>query len=186
MFLNITLKKCSEDLEYEQFIRFFLKYRNQMTPAYPLSYAIQVLAEQVQNGHIIIGLDESGEVMGSLAYYYGTPDQDYVDKQNILIEVLLIKEEFQRSTAFIQGFDFFVQEIESSGGSIEHVLFYAHKESAYLRRLYSKFAKKVSEREAHLGIVDVYAVSFKEFSRFTRGFRRKGNKARTHQQNPNI
>lgn len=169
----ITLKRCIDDQEYGQFIRFFLKYREQMTPPYPLSYAIQVLAQQVQNGHIIIGLDENEEVMGSLAYYYGTPEQNFEDKQNVHIEVLLIKEEFQRSTAFINGFDYFIQEIENSGCNVEQVLFYAFKESAYLRRLYSKFAKKVSEREAHLGILDVYAVSFKEFSEFTnRLFRR--------------
>lgn len=170
--MPITIRTCQEDHEYEQYIRFFLKHRDQMTPPYPIAYAVQVLALQILKGHIIIGLDDNEEVMGSLAYYYGTPEQQFEDRQHVLIEVLLIKEEYRKTLAFMQGLIYLASEIEDSGLQVDQVLFYAHSESAYLKRLYSKFAKQVSKREAHLGEIDVYAIPFEQWLQYCRSLRR--------------
>jgi hypothetical protein len=143
-----------------------------MTPPYPLTYTLQLISTQVSKGHIIMGLDEEGEPGGIVTYYYGNPDNDFQDRESLLVEILLIKKEYRKTTAFFQGLEYLINGVTEADCSVSQVFFYAHADSAYLRRLYSKFANPVAKREGEFGELDVYSTSLEALSAFIRSFHR--------------
>ncbi|WP_248924263.1 hypothetical protein [Paenibacillus hamazuiensis] len=171
--MAITVISCKEDRDYEQFIRFFIKYRHELTPPYPLDYTLHLISTQISQGHIIMGLDEQGDPVGILTYYYGNPEDHFADRTGLHVEILIIKPEYRKSFAFLQGFQYLINEVKRSGHDVTHIHFYADTESAYLRRLYSKFAKTAAKKEGHLGVLDVYSTTFEAVDAFFRPFRRK-------------
>ena len=162
---------CREDEHYERFIRFSLKYRNEMTPPYSMPVATHLLSDQILQAYTILGLDINNDVVGYLTYYYGQSEDHPQSPYDVVIELLHIHKDFRLTFAFLQGFDFLIQQIEDSGYEVDRVLFKAYSKSDYLCRLYSKFAKKVSQIEGEFGKFDVYSVAFKEFSRYIYGKR---------------
>lgn len=171
--MAITMKTCKEESDYAQYMKFFLTNRHFIQPVYPVKFVVELMAVQVLHGHIIMGMDEQGQVVGATAYYFGTPDRDFVNRDQVYIEITLMNESFRGTTAFMQGFLYLVEEIERSGLPVREVLFFANSGSDYLRKLYSKFSNTVAHQTLNGVEQDVYLIPFDRFAAYIRTFDRR-------------
>ncbi|UFJ40324.1 hypothetical protein LOK74_20175 [Brevibacillus humidisoli] len=162
--MGYSIITCQNDAEYEQFARFFLENREDFFRPYSLRVALQLIEKSVEQGNILLGFNDRGEVIGTLVYTIGTREADYLDEHVVDISLLLLRKDYRKSKLFLHGFRRVADAIGEAGA--EEVRFHATADSPYLRKLYSKFASVVSQKRADTCIEDIYSVKYSDFVHF--------------------
>ncbi|WP_046233557.1 hypothetical protein [Paenibacillus algorifonticola] len=149
-------KQCENDEEYAKASLFLLKHRRDLHPAYTTMDTLSLLYSYLTEGQLVIGLDEQHQVNSISAYYYGTPEQDFQNKEVVFVDMVIVEQMHRGTRLFAEGLNFLVHKVLENRPEVQELSLAALSENKRLCRMYSKFVEEKYKREGALGEETVF------------------------------
>ncbi|UQZ81772.1 hypothetical protein SK3146_00928 [Paenibacillus konkukensis] len=156
--MKIECMRCTTDEDFARASLFMLENRHDFHRSFTVVDAIGLLYSYTSQGHLIQVRDAGGRVIGVLAYYHGTPEKEFKDKEVAFADMAIADRAHRKTKLFVQGLRFWVNEIVNEHPEVEELRLAALQENGYLCRLYSKFSEMSYTREGALGPEIVFCV----------------------------
>ncbi|OXM85705.1 hypothetical protein [Paenibacillus rigui] len=152
---------CKTDDDFVQYTLFFVRYRSEFSRRFSLSDALMHALETIQTSHIMLLSLPTGEVIGWAQYRYFS--EGYEPDPNgdiVFVDSAITLEPYRSTRLFIQGFRVLAAHIAQENPLVRTFQFCALADNAYLKRLYSKFADIIGQREGYHGTEDLFSTDF--------------------------
>lgn len=155
-----------EEAELEKCVDFVLRHRRDFYPAYNLGMVFVFLNEAMQQGEIVAGRDEQGEIIGIAGYAYGTPEKKFADKHRLRFQLVCIAPRHRKSGLFLQGLRHIVDHLARPETGVREIEFYVPDNRPDLRKLFSKLAVLTSTVESKFGREDYYVAAIEDLKMY--------------------
>ncbi|TXC92156.1 hypothetical protein FS935_07180 [Metabacillus litoralis] len=149
--MSTFFKRCSTDDDFAKVSLFILERKHDIHQAYTTMDIVELVYSYVTEGHILQAIDESNQIMGAAAYYHGTTEKKFTDKEVAFVDIAIFDREHRGTRLFLNGLRFMVEHIMNEHPDVEELRLAALSENSYLCRLYSKFTTFTYSRESTLG-----------------------------------
>ncbi|KRE72956.1 hypothetical protein [Paenibacillus sp. Soil750] len=149
--MTLSYQRCVSDDDFAKASLFMLAHKRDLHASYSTLEMVTLIYSYVTQGNLICARDADNRVVGIVAYYYGTPEQEFQDKEVALIDIAIADRGYRGSRLFVQGLQYLVNEIIEVHPEIQELRLAALAENDYLRRLYAKFTSTRFEREGTHG-----------------------------------
>lgn len=149
--MTLNCQMCESEDDFAQAGLFLLAHKRDLHPSFSTVDMVALLYSYVTNGRLLFAADDSNRVAGIAAYYYGTPDREFQNKDVAWVDVVIFDKAYRGSRLFLQGLLYLVDRIVEGHPEVQEVHLAALEDNAYLRRLYSKFAEAGGVREGTHG-----------------------------------
>lgn len=154
--MSAIFHTCLTDEDFAQASLFVLAHKRDLHPSYSTMEVITLLYSYLTQGNMITVKDAEERIIGVGAYYYGTPDQEFKDRDVALLDMAIIDSVHRRTRLFVQGLQYMVNSIIEGHPEVQEIRLAAMSENEYLCRLYGKFAKACNIREGTHGEETVF------------------------------
>ncbi|GAA3407007.1 hypothetical protein ACFFNY_00010 [Paenibacillus hodogayensis] len=168
--MTTLCKRCSTDEDFAKISLFILDRRHDLHPSFTTLDTVGLLYGYINQGHSILVEDDEGRVVGATAFYHGTPDREFEDKEVAFVDLAIMDKAYRGTRLFLQGLRFLVSEIAASLTEVEEIRFVALSENAKLCRLYAKITEFSYVREGKLGNETVFCVKLNKIKAILRKF----------------
>jgi len=145
--MTLYCQMCESEDDFAQAGLFLLAHKRDLHPSFTTLEMVTLLYSYDTNGRLLFAADDSNRVVGIAAYYYGTPDREFQNKDVAWVDVVIFDKAYRGSRLFLQGLLYLVDRIVERHPEVQEVHLAALEDNAYLRRLYSKFATAGGVRE---------------------------------------
>ncbi|KRF07192.1 hypothetical protein ASG89_17770 [Paenibacillus sp. Soil766] len=149
--MKISYQKCVSDDDFAKASLFMLARKRDLHASYSTLDMVILIHSYVTQGNLITAKDDNNRVIGMVAYYFGTPEQEFQDKEIALVDIAIADKAYRGSRLFIQGLQYMVHEIMEGNPQVEEFRLAALAENDYLCRLYAKFTSTRFERDGTYG-----------------------------------
>ncbi|WP_338553131.1 hypothetical protein [Paenibacillus sp. KS-LC4] len=149
-------KRCENDEEYAKASLFLLKHRRDLHPAYTTMDTLTLLYSYLTEGQLVVALNEQHQVIAITAYYCGTPEQDFQDKEIAFVDMVIVEHIHRGTRLFAEGLGFLVHHVMASHPEVKELRLAALSENKQLCRMYGKFIEEKYKREGALGEETVF------------------------------
>ena len=149
---------------------FLFANKRSLHPSYSTMDVVQLLYSYITDGHLVQVTDENRRIVGLGAYYVGTPEQEFADKDVAFVDVAIAHPEYRGTRVFLKGLAYMVACIRSDHPGVRELRLAALAENEYNCKLYAKFAKLSHIREGSLGEEVVFTTGIEEISAFLTRF----------------
>lgn len=144
-------KRCETDQHKAEISLFLLKNRRDFHPSFTVQDMVSLTYSYMTEGHVICTVDEQDQVLGVCAYYIGTREQEFKDKERAFLDLGLSARSVRGTRVFIQGLVYLVDQLAEQHPDVEEVCFNARSDNRYLTRMYAKFARVTGTKEGPRG-----------------------------------
>lgn len=173
MSMTIYCKRCATDDDYAKASLFMLQNKTELHPGLSTVDIITLLYYYMTAGSLIMVMDADEHMLAVGAYYMGTPEQEFVDKQRVvLVDNVIVARSYRSTRVFIRGFRYLLSQIIEDNQEVQEFRFVALSENTYLQKLYPKFASFIGSREGTIGTEDIYSVEIHKLRTFLDRFAR--------------
>lgn len=162
--------RCTSDEDFAKVSLFLLANKRSLHPSFSTMDAITMLYSYITDGHLIQVTNADGLVTAMCAYYLGTPEQDYADKEVAFIDVAIAHPEYRGSRLFLTGLKYTFQSILANHAEVREIRFAALSENKYVCKLYAKFATFSYRRDGAIGEEMVFRANIDEINAFLTKF----------------
>jgi hypothetical protein len=149
--MTLSYLKCVSDDDFAKASLFMLAHKRDLHASYSTLEMVTLIYSYVTQGNLICAKDADNRVIGILAYYFGTPEQEFQDKDIALVDMAIADRGYRGSRLFVQGLQYMVNEIIEVHPEVQELRLAALAENDYLRRLYAKFTSTRFERDGTHG-----------------------------------
>ncbi len=149
--MTLNCQMCESEDDFAQAGLFLLAHKRDLHPSFTTLEMVTLIYSYVTNGRLVSVRNEENRIVGIGAYYYGTPDREFQDKEVALVDVAIADKAYRGSRVFVQGLLYLVNRVIEGHPEVREIRLAAQEDNAYLRRLYSKFAKAGGVREGTHG-----------------------------------
>ncbi|MDF2650584.1 MAG: hypothetical protein K0Q73_6389 [Paenibacillus sp.] len=149
---------CATDEDFAKVSLFILNNKHHLHHSITTVYMITQLYSYLTDGYLIQILDADDTVIGATAYYHGTPEQEFENKEIAFVDLAILDPTYRGSRVFVNGLQYLNNHIREKHPEVQELHFMALSENSYLCRLYGKFAEVSHSREGVIGIESVYCV----------------------------
>lgn len=156
--MAIHYQRCVSDEDLANVSLFFLHYKRDLHPSFTTMDAVTVLYMYMTQGYLIQVTDDNNRVIGASAYYHGTQEQKFKDKDVAFVDMAVIDNAYRGTLLFIKGLRYMVSRIVEDHPEARELRFAALAENDYLCKLYSKFTETSYTREGMVGEEMVFCV----------------------------
>jgi hypothetical protein len=156
--MTTHIKCCSHDEDYAKVSLFFLENRHDLHPAYSTMDMVYLIYCYITQGHLLYIEDEEHQVIAASAYYVGTPEHDFTDKDIALLDIAIFNKAYRGTRLFIRGLCFKVNLIIERHPEVQELRLVAHASNNYVSKLYSKLTTSSYSREGPLGEEIIFCV----------------------------
>lgn len=154
--MHMRLQPCNTDDDFAKVSSFFLKHKYDLHPSFSTVRMIELLYTYMTQGHMHYGTLEDQQVVLAGAYYHGTPENDFKDKEVVLIDVVILDRNYRGSRMFVQSLIYILKWVREKHPEVNEIRLAALSDNAYLCRLYSKFAALSYKREGEDGEESIF------------------------------
>lgn len=154
--MTTKCRLCVSDDDFAQASLFLLARKRDLHPAYTSLEMVTLIYSYATQGRMISATDANSRVVGVSAYYLGTPERDFQDREVALLDMAIADPAYRGSRLFLQGLIFMVRSIVETNPEVRELRLAALAENDYLCRLYAKFAQPGYEREGSHGKETVF------------------------------
>ena len=137
--MNISV--CKTDEHYEKYARFMIEHRRDFY--LDAKELIRILCDQLGEGRLFLAVNNEDKVVGTGCYYIGTPDNNFEDKEIVLLDTTIMLKEYRASFLFLKGLKSVVNDILQTASKVKEVKILVREQDSYLQRLYGKFATNI-------------------------------------------
>ncbi|WP_135553668.1 hypothetical protein [Paenibacillus cymbidii] len=156
--MTTTCHLCASEDDFARASLFLLAHKRDLHPAYTTLEMVTLIYSYATKGRIVSAMDDNRCVVGVSAYYIGTPERDFMDRDVALLDVAIADPAYRGARLFLQGLVYMVQSIIEKEPEVQELRLAALADNDYLCRLYAKFAKPGYEREGSHGKEIVFCV----------------------------
>ncbi|WP_217593225.1 hypothetical protein [Cohnella sp. GbtcB17] len=147
---------CATDDDFAQATLFLLEHMRDVHPSFSVLDSVTLAYQYITEGSIVL-VREGGQAVGLGAYYHGTREQAFNDKDVALIDLALAVRSHRGTRVFLDGFGFTIRSIAERHPEVREVRLAAQSDNQYLNRLYAKFVRPYGVRDGVLGAETLYA-----------------------------
>lgn len=140
-------KRCTTDEDFAKVCLFVLDNKHDLHRSFYTMDMVEVLYTYVTQARMVFVEDADNRVIGAAAYYHGTPERDFQDKEIAFLDMAVADKAYRGTRLFLVGLQYMVNEIAREYPDVQEIRLAALEENAYLCRLYSKFAETSYSRE---------------------------------------
>jgi hypothetical protein len=144
-------KACVSDDDFAKVSLFILNHKRDLHPSFSTTDMVTLIYSYVTQGRMIYTADADDRVIGAAAYYIGTPEQEFQDKEVALVDMAISDRAYRGSRLFIKGLRYMVGRILEEQQEVQEFRLAALAENDYLCKLYSKFTSTRYTREGAQG-----------------------------------
>ncbi|WP_438447013.1 GNAT family N-acetyltransferase [Gorillibacterium sp. sgz5001074] len=149
--MAIRVSGCTTDEELARVSRFMLKHKRELHPAFTTMEMVDLLYSYMTHGRLICATEDDGRIVGAAAYYQGTPQQEFEDREVALVDVAIADRDYRGSRLFVKGLQYMTARILEEFPEVREFQIAAMAENVYLCRLYAKFTSSRHPREGLYG-----------------------------------
>lgn len=154
--MRIQFQPCITDEDFAKVSLFILERRRDLHPSFSTIDVVTLVHTYITEGFLYQGADADGRIIAASAYYHGTAEQEYKDRDVAFIDIAILDRAYQGTRSFIRGLKSMVEWIMKEHPEVENVMFAALSENAYVCKLYSKFSKFSHVRDGAIGQEHVF------------------------------
>jgi len=166
MFISI----CNDDHNLAKAALFIMEHKHTIHPAYTTTDMVALIYGYVTNGHIITVKDGNGDIIGITAFFIGTEDEQFRNKQIAYVDVAVCTKEYKLSRIFMRGLSYLIRTLATEYPTVEQVQFAALIENEYLCKLYGKLTTSHFDRPGTIGDERVFSAPISHFQSFLTKF----------------
>ncbi|WP_409343598.1 hypothetical protein [Paenibacillus sp. MBLB4367] len=137
---------------------FVLENKHDLHLSFTTIDTISLLYSYMTQGHLLQITDADNRVVGVLAYYQGTPDQEFKDKEIAFADMAISDRSYRGTRLFLKGLQFWVSQVEKEHPEVQELRLAALSENTYLCKLYAKFTQESYDRDGGIGKETVFCV----------------------------
>lgn len=156
--MTTTCKRCTTDEDIAKASVFLLDRRYDLHPSISTMGMVELLYSYMTNGYFLQITDNDGKVIAASAYYHGTLEQDFKDKEIALIDIVIYDRAYRGTRLFVKGFRYMVNAIIDDHPEVQEVRIVALADNDYLCKMYAKLTTSSYEREGQIGKEMVFCV----------------------------
>lgn len=156
--MTIACRRCTHDDDFAKVSLFWLANKHDVHRSFVTLDIVSLLCSYATQGHLLYIADDESRVVAILAYYHGTPEKEFQDKEIVRVDIAILERAYRGTRFFLKGFRSIVDQIMEAHPDAQEFQFVAFSENAYLCRLYSKFAAVSYTRNGELGEETVFCV----------------------------
>lgn len=159
--MALHYRRCLTDEDRAKYTLYFIRNRADFHPSCSLAEALIHILHVINDAHIIMIEDDSGEMAGWGHYRYLTDNPETGTKGKIaFVESVMLEKQYRSSRQFFIGFRCLISQIADESPDVDTFQFYAREDHGYLNRLYGKFAQVIGKREGYFGIENIFSTRF--------------------------
>jgi hypothetical protein len=151
-------QRCTNDEDFAKFSLFFLQHKYDLHLSFSTLDTISFLYSYLTQGHLFMTLDSTGQVIGIAAYYHGTQDQEFKNKDIAVVDMAIFDRAYRVTRLFVRGLTYLVNSIIETHPEVQELHLVALSENAYLCKLYAKLTNLNYIRDGYLGKETVFCV----------------------------
>lgn len=156
--MTIGYRRCASDEDFAKVSLFALANKRDMHLAFGTLDMVTLLCTYMTQGHLLYITDADNRVIGILAYYHGTPEEQFKDREVAFADMAIMDKAYRGTRLFLNGLHYMVEQMVEAHPEVQELRFMAFSENTYLCRLYSKFMTSNYTREGLLGEETVFCV----------------------------
>ncbi|MCI3918856.1 hypothetical protein MO973_01245 [Paenibacillus sp. TRM 82003] len=170
--MNVTYASCVADDDFAKASLFMLERKYDLHPSFTTLQMVALIYGYITQGTIFRGELPDGRTISIAAYYQGTPERDFVDKDVVLIDVAILDRPYRGTRSFLHGLDQLIESIRCRHPEVQEVRFSARSANEYLYKLYSKFATFAYSRDGDSGEESVFSANITHLGDMLARYRR--------------
>jgi hypothetical protein len=167
-----TCKRCVSDEDFAQASLFFIEHKRDLHPAFTTVDTLNILSSYLTQGHLLQTVDSDNRVIGVMAYYQGTPEESFENKQIAFADMAIFDKASRGTRLFVKGLRFWLSEVQKEHPEVEEMRLAALAENRYTCRLYGKFTETSYPREGTVGPEVVFCVKVNRLETILKKFDR--------------
>ncbi|MBP1990527.1 hypothetical protein [Paenibacillus eucommiae] len=149
-------KRCISDEDFAKVSLFVMVNKHDLHLSFTTLDMLSLLYTYVTQGHLVQATDADERVIGAAAYFHGTQEHDFKDKEIAIVDMVIIDKAYRGTSLFVKGFGLLVDQIIEAHPEVEEIRFVALSENTYVSNLYAKMAESSYTREGKRGEETVY------------------------------
>jgi hypothetical protein len=167
-------RRCVSDEDLAKFCLFFLDYKRDLHPAYSVIDALNVLHLYLTRpqAYLVQITDDNSRVIGASAYYHGTEEQEFNDKDVAFLDMAIMNRTYRGSRLFLNGLQFLVSQIEENHPEVQEIKLAALAENDHLCKMYAKITETSYIREGVVGEEKVFCVKLNKLKTIFKKYNR--------------
>lgn len=149
--MTTTCARCTTDEDYAKVSSFLIEHRHDLHLSYMTMDMVTLLYNYITEGHLLQITNDEGRVLGACAYYHGTPEHNFLDKETVLFDFTVFDQAVRGTRLFLKGLKYLVNTIRTEHPEVREIRMVAFADNAYVCNLYAKFNTSSYAREGLLG-----------------------------------
>lgn len=156
--MALVCSVCDREEQLAEIGRFIFQHKKQLHPSYATLDTLSVIYSYVTEGHIIQVTDEENRIAGMTAFYHGTKENGFQDKDIIFIDIAIASTEVRQraSRVFVMGLAYLLEQVAERFPEAKRIRLVALSDNRYVCKLYSKFVRPVATRPGERGEETVF------------------------------
>lgn len=149
---------CETDQAFSEASIFILDRKRDLHPSFSTVGMTANIYRYITEGRLYLAKEKpNGPIMSVTAYFHGTPESEFADRDVILVDMVIADKSYRGSRHFAAGFATFLDHLLASHPEATVLRVVALTENAYNCRLYSKFMTASGVREGATGQETVFS-----------------------------
>jgi len=153
-------KLCQNDSDFAKASLFIMENKWDLHAGFSTLDMVDLLYSYATEGRILMLTDPEERIIAVAAYYIGTPEERFTDRDIAFVDLALTDEAYRGTRLFVRGLTILAEVLQQEPHPIQELRFVAHSDNSYLCRLYRKFTTSSTSREGSLGPETVFYVTF--------------------------
>jgi hypothetical protein len=151
--------RCKHDEDIIKASLFLFEHKHDLHPSFTTMDMVALLYTYISEGHLLYAADADNQVIGAAAYYHGTPEHDFKDKEVALVDIAVFAKAYRGTRLFVRGLTYMVNQIINEHPEVMELRLAALSENVYVSKLYSKFTTSSYSCEGIIGEENVFSVN---------------------------
>ncbi len=168
--MKMLCRRCTSDEDLAKVSLFILKNKRSLHPSFTTMDTVSLIYSYITDGHLFQFTDTDNRVIGAWAYYHGTPELDFGDKEVIFVDIGIADKAYRGTRIFIQGLKFLVTQVIEDYPDVQEIRLAALSNNAYICKLYSKIFHLSHRRQGVVGEETVFSTRIDQLGSFLKKF----------------
>ncbi|MEF3306279.1 hypothetical protein [Paenibacillus sp. GYB003] len=168
--MTMQCKRCTTDDDFAKVCVFVLDHKHDLHSSFNTIDMVEALYTHVTQGQLVFIEDADKRVIGASAYYHGTPELNFLDKDIAFLDMAIADPAYRGTRLFLIGLQYMVNQIAREHPEVQEIRLAALADNAYLCRLYSKFTETSYSREGAAIEQLVFCVKINKLKAFLHKF----------------
>lgn len=134
--MNVLIRPVELEMDHDTYMKFLIRHHDDLGLPYDFPIKLSFLASPLVYGKALLVFDEDDfEVVGAAGFVYGTGADEFQDRARCQVEIVFLRKEVRRGTAFARGLRALLELMrnEAEGAEVRDVQFWLTAEQGRMK-----------------------------------------------------